>query len=125
AVAYVVDAGGFNLLAYGPITYFHGQEVRAGVFSGFASIIVAWLGNRYWTFRTKRNRQTGIEFAAFLAVNVVGVGIAVGCHYVSHWVLGFHSQLADNVSRNIIGVGLGTIFRYAMYKFVIFTGRQD
>ncbi|MDR0505124.1 MAG: GtrA family protein [Bifidobacteriaceae bacterium] len=125
AVAYVVDAGGYNLLVFGPGHLFADQPVRGGILSGLASIIVAWLGNRLWTFRQKRSTNRGKEFLAFLAVNLIGVGIAQGCLYLSRWVFDNHTALADNIARNLIGVGLGTIFRYFCYKFVIFTGQSQ
>ena len=40
---------------------------------------------------------------------------------ISHDVLGLTSRLADNISANIIGLALGTIFRYLTYKRFVFT----
>jgi putative flippase GtrA len=121
-VAYVFDVGGFNLLAYGPGRLLGDNPTTAKIVSGAISVIVAWAGSRYWSFAGKRNDSKGRELALFIAVNVVGVLIAAGCTYVSHWVLDFTSPFADNISGNIVGVGLGTIFRYLCYRLVVFTG---
>ena len=48
--------------------------------------------------------------------------IAVGCLWFSHYVLELTSPLADNIAANVVGVGLGTIFRYFCYKYLVFTG---
>ena len=48
------------------------------------------------------------------------MGIAVGCLAVSHYVLGFTSALADNISANGVGLVLGTAFRYVCYRYLVF-----
>jgi hypothetical protein len=42
--------------------------------------------------------------------------IGLGCLYVSHYVLGMTSPLADNVSANVIGLGLGSAVRFVLYR---------
>jgi putative flippase GtrA len=37
-------------------------------------------------------------------------------------VLGLTSRLADNISANVVGVGLGTVFRFVTYKRFVFVG---
>jgi putative flippase GtrA len=122
AAAYVVDAGGFNLLTIGPGHLMAAEPVRASLISGAVSILVAWIGNRYWTFSANRNERKTKELIQFVLVNIGGVLIASACLYISRWILDFHSVLSDNLARNIIGVGLGTIFRYLCYKLWVFTG---
>ncbi|MDR3201858.1 MAG: GtrA family protein [Bifidobacteriaceae bacterium] len=122
AIAYVVDAGGYNLLVFGPGQPFAAHPVTAKVLTGVVSTLVAWVGSRYWTFAGKRSDAIGREFAFFILVNVIGVAIAAGCLWVSRWVLDFHTAFADNVAGNFIGVGLGSIFRYISYRYVVFTG---
>jgi hypothetical protein len=39
---------------------------------------------------------------------------------VSHYALGFTSVLADNISGNVIGLGLGTLFRFTFYRLWVF-----
>ncbi len=114
----LVDVGGFNLLTFagelGPLT---AKFISAGV-----SIVVSWLGNRYWTFGERRRESVRREFIAFLAISIIGLGISLGTLALSHDVLGLHSHLADNISANVIGLGLATMFRYwSMHKHV-FTG---
>jgi putative flippase GtrA len=124
AVAYVVDVGGYNLLVFGPGHVMAGIPVRAGIVSWAASVVVAWLGNRYWTFSQTRRESINRELVLFVLANVAGLGFTTICLYVSRWVLHFDSALADNLSRNIIGIALGTIVRYILYKKVVFTGSR-
>ena len=89
AGAFVIDAGGFNLLVYGgghgPL---HHRPLTAKIISASLSVIAAWLGNRYWTFRRRRRPQVHHELFLFAVVNGVGLLIAVVCLGFSRYVLG-------------------------------------
>ncbi|QTE31315.1 GtrA family protein [Pengzhenrongella sicca] len=122
AVAYVVDLGLFNLLRFGPGELLEAKPLTAKVVSVAAATIVAWLGNRYWTFSDRRTASRGRELAGFVVVNLGGLVIGVGCLAFSHYVLGLTSALADNVSANVVGLALGTAFRYVAYRRLVFTG---
>ena len=130
AVAFVVDVGLFNLVTSGlwpgdappPLD---GHEKLAKILSASVATVVAWLGNRYWSFRHRRQSSRSREFATFVLMNVIAMGIAVGCLTVSHDVLGFTSHLADNISGNVVGVGLGTLFRFWAYRTFVFTQFLD
>lgn len=122
AVAFVVDTGLFNLLRYGPGEVLAAKPITAKIISVTVATIVAWLGNRYWTFAANRTDSRSRELLFFAAVNAGGMLIAVGCLGLSHYVLGLTSPLADNVSANVIGLALGTAFRYVAYRWLVFTG---
>ncbi len=124
ALAYVVDVGVFNLLRFGPGELLGHKPLTAKIISVAVATLVAWLGNRYWAFAHRRTATRGRELAVFAAVNVVGMGIAVGCLAFSHYVLGLTSPLADNISANVVGLVLGTIFRYLAYRHVVFTATE-
>ena len=57
----------------------------------------------------------------FVLVNLGGMLIALGCLAFSRYTLGLTSQFADNVSANVVGLILGTAFRYVMYRYVVFS----
>jgi putative flippase GtrA len=124
-IAFVVDAGVFNLLRAGIIGGSHGlaeKPLTAKTLSVVAATIVAWLGNRYWTFRHRRRASRRREFALFGIMNVGGLAISLACLGFSHYVLGQTSALADNIAGNFIGLGLGTLFRFWAYRRFVFTG---
>jgi hypothetical protein len=54
--------------------------------------------------------------------NIIGLLISVLTLELSHNMLGLTSRLADNISGNVIGVGLGTAFRYWSYRRFVFAG---
>jgi putative flippase GtrA len=117
AIAFVVDIGVYNLLR---ATVLEGSPIWSKVVSVAVATVVAWIGNRLLTFRATRGGNVAREAFLFAVMNVGGLLIAAACLFVSHYVLGFTSQLADNVSGNGIGLVLGTAFRYLGYRYVVF-----
>lgn len=121
-VAYIVDTGLFNMLRFGPGEILGDSPLTAKVISACVATLVAWLGNRYWTFSAKRTTNSARELFQFAVVNVGGMGVALACLWFSHYVLGLTSPIADNISANVVGVILGMIFRYFLYRHWVFTG---
>lgn len=117
AIAFVVDVGVYNLVRSTILT---GSPIWSKVVSVTVATVVAWIGNRTLTFRASRGEHVGREAALFALMNVGGLLIAAGCLFVSHYVLGLTSGFADNVSGNVVGLALGTSFRYVGYRFVVF-----
>ncbi|MDN3480538.1 GtrA family protein [Arthrobacter sp. APC 3897] len=122
AVAFVVDVSLFNVLAS---TVLNDSPITAKVISVTVATAVSWLGSRYLTFRSTRGRSVRSETLLFALTNLVGLLIATGCLFVSHYLLGFTSQFADNISGNVIGVLAGNIFRYFAYRYVVFTTEEE
>lgn len=120
-VAFVVDTGLFNLLRFGPGDLLADKPLTAKVLSVAVATIVAWLGNRYWTFSDRKTQTQLREFIGFVVVNIGGMGIALGCLWFSHYVLDLRSPLADNISANGVGLVLGMVFRYLAYRTFVFT----
>ena len=124
--SYIVDVGIFNLLAYYLNVPLPGdRSMSAKVISVSIAIVFSWIMNRVWTFGDSRTDKRGREFALFVAVNIGGMLIALGCLGVSRYVLDMRTQFADNISANVVGLVLGTVFRYIMYRYVIFTGPDE
>ncbi|MCC3265829.1 GtrA family protein [Arthrobacter gengyunqii] len=122
AVAFVVDVSLFNVLAS---TVLDDSPITAKVISVAAATTVSWVGSRYLTFRSTRGRSVRSETLLFALTNVVGLLIATGCLFVSHYLLGFTSQFADNISGNVVGVLAGNVFRYFAYRYVVFTTEEE
>ena len=120
AIAYVVGVGGFNLLVHTSNAPLAEKPVLASLLAGFFAVVVAYIGNRYWTWRDRPKNEVKKEVTIFFAINVLGIGISALCLAFSRYVLDLHSPLSDNVSANIIGVGFGTLFRFYGYRTWVF-----
>lgn len=119
-VAYIVGVGGFNLLVHIPNAPLADKPITASLISGVFAVLVAYIGNRYWTWRHRPKNSLRREVIIFFAVNVVGLGFSALSLGISRYVFDLHSALSDNISANIIGVGLGTIFRFIGYRTWVF-----
>ena len=122
-VGLVIDVVVFNVLrltVLSPEVLVEGP-VLAKVVSTSLAIIANWLGNRYWTFGAHRRPHWVRESLEFLTVSLGGMIISLGCLWVSHYLLGFTSILADNIATNVIGLALGTAFRFTFYKLWVFS----
>jgi putative flippase GtrA len=119
----VVDVGTFNVLSVTALSpaHIHEGPVYAKIISTSLAIVVNWIGNRYWTFRAERRKHWLREAVEFVAVSLGGLLIAVGCLWVSHYLLGFTSLLADNIATNVVGLALGTAFRFAFYRYWVYS----
>lgn len=132
AVAFVIDVGGYNVLVYGAqlqgmfeeqsaVGVLHDKPITAKILSAAVATMVAWAGNRLWTFRHRRNRQATHELALFVMFNVIAMVISATCLGISRYVFNLDTQLADNVT-NLFGIALGTLFRFWSYRRFVFAG---
>lgn len=116
ALAFVIDVGTFNLarhvLELGPLTSKTIAVILATTF--------AFAGNRSWTFAQRRRRHAGSAYVLFFAANGVALLISLTCLTISTYLLGLDSALAENVSANVVGIGLGTLFRLWAYQRWVF-----
>jgi putative flippase GtrA len=115
-VGAVFDIGGFNVLHHvvglGPLT--------SKAISTFVAAVVTYVGNRFWAFRHRARTGVQREFPIFVALNVVGLGIAEAVLSFTYYVLDDRGPLATNLSANVVGIGLGTLFRFWAYKRWVF-----
>lgn len=118
AIAFVVDMGSFNLLRHSVLTH---KPTTATIVSASLATVVAWVGNRVWTFRRRRNRPVHHEAGLFLGTNAVAMGVQVGFVAFTHYVLMQQTITADNISK-FIGIALGTLLRFWAYRRFVFAG---
>ena len=126
-VGLVIDVSVFNLLRATILepSVIHEGPFIAKIISTTLAIAANYVGNRYWTFGATRRSTVVREGLEFVAVSVGGMLIALACLWVSHYLLGFTSVLADNVSTNVVGLALGTTFRFAFYRYWVFHPNRE
>jgi putative flippase GtrA len=120
AVSYVIDTTIFNLLLTSLGPFF------ATCVSTTVAATLAFVGNRFWTWRDRERTKLHREYLLYFGFNVVGLVIALACLWVSHSGLGhfwpaiFHGRIADNISKGLVGAALGTLFRFWSYRRYVF-----
>lgn len=112
---YVVDVAMFNLLRIPT-----GDPLLARAIAVGAAMAVTYAGNRHLTWRHQASESRRREVSLFVLFNLIGFAISAACLMVSQRVLGLTGVWADNVSANVVGVALGTLFRFATYKRFVF-----
>ena len=120
AACYLVDLTIFNVLRY-----VLGEPIAPKIISTVIAASLAFVGNRFWTWRDRTRSGLAREYPLFFLVNLVGLGIGVACLWVSHNWLGSYwsaltTGLADNISGNVVGVGLASLFRFWAYRRFVF-----
>lgn len=124
-IALVIDVGIFNLLMYAGGGLLADKPLTAKVISVAFATTFAYFGNRFWTFRQRGRTSYTREYVLFFVLNIVGMSIALGCLWFSHYALGLDSALADNISANVIGLALGTLFRFWSYRKWVFPDSEE
>jgi len=119
-IAYIVGVGGYNALVHAKGAPLASKPLTASVISGALSILVAYFGNRHWTWKDRQRTGAKREIALFFLINGIALVFGVLCLAFSRYVLGLESVLADNISANVVGVGVGTLFRFWTYRTVVF-----
>jgi putative flippase GtrA len=120
AICYGIDFSIFNLLLF-----VMGEPIMPKIISTVVAATVAFIGNRFWTWRHRSRSGLHREYPLFFGVNLVGLAIGVACLWVTHnWLGGrwpvFTTALADNISGNVVGVGLASLFRFWAYRRFVF-----
>ena len=111
AIAFVVTTVGTNLLHFqaglGPLT--------SNVIATIVATFVSYAGNRYWTFRHREGSTMPREYTTFFVLNGIGLAIQLACIGITYYLLGLTDKLSYNIAL-IIGIGLGTLFRFWSYR---------
>ncbi len=121
AICYVIDIVIFNVcrVSFG-LTWFPSL-----VISTVIAATVAFLGNRYWTWRHRERTALHREYGLYFGFNIVGLLISAGLLVFTHDLLGarwveLQSPLADNISGKVIGVAFASAFRFWAYRRYVF-----
>jgi putative flippase GtrA len=121
AFGLAVDVGGYNALVFlGGNGLLADQPLVAKTVSLIAGTTVAYVGNRFWTYCDRPRGRMAREYSLYMALSGVALGIAVACLAFSRYVLGLASPTADNIAANVVGLTLGSLFRFLSYRRYVF-----
>jgi putative flippase GtrA len=119
-IAFLIDVAVFNVLLQVGL-----ETLLAKTVSTVIATTVAFLGNRFWTWRHRAHDHMARQYTMFFVLNAIGLGIALCCLAISHYGLGqiwpaLQSTTADNISGQLIGTAAGTLFRFWSYRRFVF-----
>jgi len=116
AICLVIDLSVFVALnsgaQLGPLT--------AKVLSTVVSATCAYVGNRFWSFRHRARTGVRRELSLFLGLNAVGLVIGLVVIGAAVYGLGVPRNGHGATAANLVGILLGTFFRFYTYKRFVF-----
>lgn len=121
-VAFIIDSGIYVWLLHGSMS---DSQVKAKIVAGVVATIFSWVANRYWTFRHRRQANVVRELVMFIIMNAIGLGIAAACVWVTKYWLGLTDATSVFIAGSVVGLILGTIFRFFAYRFWVFGKEMD
>jgi putative flippase GtrA len=117
----IIGVGGLIITNVGyALLHSHGVgPVSSATIATIVATIVAYIGNRYWSFRHRERTSVPREGLIFVVLNGIGLLIQDAVVAFNSYVLHLeHHKVAEFLALNI-GIGLATIFRFWSYrKFV-------
>lgn len=118
--AFVIDLIIFNVLLQAGT-----ETLLAKTISTVIAASLAFLGNRFWTWRDRQHHHMARQYTTFFLLNAIGLGIGLSCLAIGHYGLGqiwpaMQTPLADNISGQLVGTALGTLFRFWSYRRFVF-----
>jgi len=116
AVALVANFISFNVLR----SAFPNKVLVATILSTVLATCVAYLGNRYWTYKDRDTVGRGRELVLFFVVNGIAAVIETACVATSHYGFGWQTGIDDNVAKYVFGMPLGMMVRFWSYRTWIF-----
>jgi putative flippase GtrA len=115
-----VDIGLFNALHFGvgigPLT--------SKVISTTVATTSAYFMNRHWSFSHRARTGLAREYTLFFLLNGVALVMGVAVLGAARYGFGLTDKLSLNVA-NLMGIGVGTIFRFWSYKRWVFPPHPD
>jgi putative flippase GtrA len=123
AIAFgVVGAG--NTLLYMLITWVALPigAVKASVVATIITTTLAYLANRYWTYRNHTRTALRREYTLFFGFNLVGMIIQSGAVAIGKYGFGL-SEDKDKLGFmgvTLIGIAIATVFRFWAYRTFVF-----
>lgn len=97
----------------------HDDPLVAFVLANTVGMLVSYRGSRSWAFRHREAVGVAGGRVAFFVVNTLSMAIPLACLSFTRYVLRLDDPVADNVSANVVGLGLGTLARFwALRRFI-------
>src|SRR6516162_11553827 len=107
----------FHSHGFGPVT--------STTIATIIATIVAYIGNRYWSFRHRERTSVPREGTIFFVLNGIGLLIQDAVVAFNSYVLHLeHHKLAEFVALNV-GIAIATLFRFWSYRKYVWAAPAD
>ncbi len=96
------------------------HAILAYVVANSISMAVSYRLSRSWAFRHREPVGVAAGRLTFVWINVVTMLIPIGCLWLTRNVLEWETALADNLSANVVGLFLGFVARFYLFRSYVF-----
>lgn len=114
----------FNFLVHGFSTGWDAvlkhHPYLAFVIANVIGMAISYRGTRTWVFKHRPPRTADGGLLMFVVINLVTMLIPIGCLWLSRNVLGLDDPYSDNVSANVLGLFLGMVARFYLFRTLVF-----
>jgi putative flippase GtrA len=114
----------FNFLVHGFNTAHKAlldeHVIWAYVIANTVGMVISYRGSRNWAFRDRPPRHADGGRLAFVTINVLTMALPIGCLAISRNALGLDDPVSDNISANVIGLFLGLVARFYLFRTFVF-----
>jgi len=114
----------FNFLVHGFHTGWDaplsGQPYLAFVIANLIGMVVSYRGSRTWVFKDRPPRTADGGRLLFVVINVATMLIPIGCLWISRNVFDLDDPYSDNMAANVIGLFLGMVARFYLFRTLVF-----
>lgn len=125
AVATVAAVLIFNILVHGISGWFdgptNGQPLPSFLFAHSIGMFISYYGSRTYAFKHRHAAGPGGGLPNYVAINLASFVIPIACLYVTRSIFEWDSVYADNISGNVVGAILGSVFRFWAFRRFVFT----
>ncbi|GLY00935.1 MULTISPECIES: GtrA family protein [Actinoplanes] len=123
AIAFGIIGAG-NTLLYMAITYvlLPIGAVKASVVGTVITTTLAYVANRYWTYRHHTKTALRREYTLFFGFNLIGMVIQSGAIAIGKYGFGLteeHDKIAF-LGVTLFGIVIATVFRFWAYRTFVF-----
>lgn len=120
AIATVVAFVIFNGLVHGGSAPLNDRPQLGYFLANCVGMMISFRGTRDWALKHRDVRHPDGGRTAFLVINLVTMLIPMACLWISRNVLGLDDPLSDNIAANVIGLGMGTVVRFLLFRQYVF-----
>lgn len=92
----------------------------AYVLANLVGMLISFRGTRDWAFRSRSVRHPDGGRTAFVVINLATMVIPMAFLWLSRNVLGLDDPLSDNISANVLGLFVGTVVRFLLFRQYVF-----
>lgn len=118
-IATVVALVIFNLLLHAQDAPIRDHPILAYFVANTVGMVISYELSRAWTWRHRPPSQPDGGRTAYFLINAATMVLPVACLWVSRHTLG-DSPLADNLSANVVGLLLGQMARFYLFRTFVF-----